>query len=55
MFKSSQVYVLGIIEHKALSLSRSHYTDTDPTIREQAATAGIEPWTSSPGVVRSTD
>ena len=24
-------------------LSRSHYTDTDPTCRERAATAGIEP------------
>ena len=36
------------------SLSRSHYTDTDPTCRERAATAGIEPGTSSPGVARST-
>ena len=36
-------------------LSRSHYTDTDPTSRERAATAGIEPETSSSGVVRSTD
>ena len=35
-------------------LSRSHYTDTDPTCRERAATAGIEPGTSSPGVTRST-
>ena len=35
-------------------LSRSHYTDTDPTSREQVATAGIEPRTSSPGVARST-
>ena len=35
-------------------LSRSHYTDTDPTCREWAATAGIEPGTSSPGVARST-
>ena len=35
-------------------LSRSHYTDTDPTSRERAATAGIEPSTSSPGVARST-
>ena len=33
-------------------LSRSHYTDTDPTCRERAATAGIEPGTSSPGVAR---
>ena len=35
-------------------LSRSHYTDTDPTCRERAATAGIEPGTSSPGIARST-
>ena len=35
-------------------LSRSHYTDTDPTCRERAATAGIAPGTSSPGVARST-
>ena len=35
-------------------LSRSHYTDTDPTCRERAATAGIERGTSSPGVARST-
>ena len=35
-------------------LSRLHYTDTDPTCRERAATAGIEPGTSSPGVARST-
>ena len=31
-------------------LSRSHFTDTDPTSRERAATAGIEPGTSSLGV-----
>ena len=35
-------------------LSRSHYTDTDPTSRERAAAAGIEPGTSSPGVVCTT-
>ena len=35
-------------------LSLSHYTDTDPTFRKRAATAGIEPGTSSPGVARST-
>ena len=35
----------------AFCLSRSHYTDTDPTCRERAATAGIEPGTSSPGVL----
>ena len=34
---------------------RSHYTDTDPTGRGRAATAGIEPGTSSPGVARFTD
>ena len=32
-------------------LSRSHYTDTDPTSRERAATAGIEHGTSSLVVV----
>ena len=36
-------------------LSRSQYTDTNPISRERAATAGIEPKTSSPGVARSTD
>ena len=36
-------------------LSRSHYIDTDPTIRERAATAAIEPGTSSPGVALSCD
>ena len=36
-------------------LSWSHYTDTDPTSRERAATAGIEPGTSSPGAARFTD
>ena len=36
-------------------LSRSHYTDTDPTSRQRAATAGIEPSTSLAGVARSTD
>ena len=35
-------------------LSRSHYTNTDPTSRERAVTAGIEPGTSSQGVARST-
>ena len=33
-------------------LSRSHYTDTDPTSRERAATAGIEPETSSRALYR---
>ena len=36
-------------------LSRSHYTDTDTTSRERAATAGIEPGTSSPEVSHPTD
>ena len=36
-------------------LSRSHYTDTDPTSRERAARVGIEPGTFSPGVARFTD
>ena len=31
-------------------LSWSHYTDTDPNSRERAATAEIEPGTSSAGV-----
>ena len=35
-------------------LSRLHYTYTDPTSRERAATAGIEPRTSSPEVPPST-
>ena len=34
--------------------SQSHYTDTDPTSRERAATAGIEPGSSLPGLARST-
>ena len=38
-----------------LCLSRSHYTGTDPTSRERAATAGIETGTSSQGVAHSTD
>ena len=36
-------------------LSWSHYTDTVPTSRERAVTAGIDPRTSSPVVARSTD
>ena len=36
-------------------LSWSNYTDTYPTSRERAATAGIEPGTFWPGVTRSTD
>ena len=41
--------------HHGFCISRSHYTDTDPTSREREATAGIEPRTSSPEVARSTD
>ena len=44
----------GLGDHD-FCLSRSHYTDTDPTSRKRAAIAGIEPGTSSPGVARSTD
>ena len=36
-------------------LSWSHYTDTGPTRREEAATAPIEPRTSSPGVLSPTE
>ena len=52
---------LSCLEHETVRgdhkvcLSRSHYTDTDPTSGERAATAGIEPTTSSPAVARSTD
>ena len=44
----------GLGDHD-FCLSQSHYTDTDPTSRMRAATGGIEPGTSSPGVVRSSD
>ena len=43
-----------LVDHD-FCLSRSHYTDTDPTSWERAATAEIEPVTSSPVVARSTD
>ena len=37
------------------SVSAGHIIlDTDPTSRERAATAGIEPGPSSPGLARST-
>ena len=36
-------------------LSRSHYTDTDPTSRKRLVSVGIELTASSPGVARSTD
>ena len=55
-----QFYVLPHIRHRwetmssVFCLSRLHYTDTDPTSRERAATAGIEPAISPPGVARST-
>ena len=41
--------------HIKMADAGSHYTGTVPTSRERVATAGIEPGTSSPGVVRSTD
>ena len=44
----------GLGDHD-FCLSRSHYTDTGPTSRERAATEGIKPRTSSPGVARSTN
>ena len=59
--KQSVLTILRAATHKTeqgdhdFCLSRSHYTDTDPTRREQAATAGIKPRTSSPGVACSTD
>ena len=43
----------GEREDHEVSLSRSHCNDTDPTSRERAATAEIEPRTSSQGIVRS--
>ena len=36
-------------------LSRSHYTDTDPTSRSGRPQRDSYPGTSSPGVARSTD
>ena len=59
--KSERLTILHAATHETelgdhdLCLSRSHYTDTDLTSRERAATAGIEPGTSSPGVARFTD
>ena len=58
---TERLTILRAVTHKTelgdhdFCLSRLHYTDTDPTSREWAATAGIEPGTSSPGVGRSTD
>ena len=40
-------------EHHDFCLSWSHYTDTNPTSSERAATAVIEPRNSSSGVTRS--
>ena len=42
------------LEDHAFCLSRSQHTDSDPTSRERAARAGMEPGTSSPEVERST-
>ena len=52
-----QFYVLPHLRQnwETMTLSRSHYTDTDTSSRERVATAGIEPRTSSPGVARSTN
>ena len=47
-------YIADGPRDRASDFCRSHYTDTDPTSRERAATAGIEPGTSSPGVAHST-
>ena len=52
------VWQFNVLPHMGdhdFCISRSHYTDTDPTSRERAATAGIKLGTSSPGVARSTD
>ena len=52
--RQSVLTILGAATHETelgdhdFCLSRSGYTDTDPTSRERAATAGIEPGTSSP-------
>ena len=59
--KTERLIILRAATHETqlgdhdFCLSRSHYTDTDPTSRERAATAAIEPGTSSPGVARYTD
>ena len=49
--KTERLTILRAATHETelgnhdLCLSRSHYTDTDTTSRERAATAGIEPGT----------
>ena len=59
--KTERLTVLRAATHETelgdhnFCLSRSYYTDTDPTSREPPVTAGFEPGTSSPGVARSTD
>ena len=59
--KIERLTILRVATHETelgdhdFCLSRPHYTDTDPTSGERAATAGNEPGTSSPGVARSTD
>ena len=51
--KTERLTILRAVTHATelgdhdFCLSRSHYTDTDPTSRERTATAGIEPGTSS--------
>ena len=50
--KTERLTMLRAVTHETelgdhdFCLSRSHYTDTDLTSRERAATAGIEPGTS---------
>ena len=59
--KTERLTILHAAEHETelgdhdFCLSRSHYTDTDPTSRELVATAGIEPGISSPGAACSTE
>ena len=59
--KIERLTILRAVTHETelgdhdFCLSRSRYTDTDPTSRERAATARIELGTSSLGVARSTD
>ena len=43
------------LEDHDICLSRSHYTDTEPTSGEREAKAEIEPMPSSPGIARLSD
>ena len=57
-FQDGRMTILRAVTHEEergdhdFCLSRSYYTDTDPTSRERVAKEGIEPRTS--GVARST-